>query len=134
MASQTQNANQTSFFGGKESKPRTIGSSTINLEMGKDKPQKRKQETIQRFDTQGTAQKKEEAGLALKPSEASHDIYTQLGDSKTKGVKSPKGSQKGRFKKKEFIDHRNEVVRQHEDNLRKAQTIERMVGKEALPA
>lgn len=132
-------ANQTSMFGGPHSKARTVASSTINLELGRKQAPKKKVESIQRFDTQGQAQKKEEA--APMPSTKysdQHDIYNKEGDksfSTVKGqIQKNTGGQKGRFRKKEFVDHRNELVKQHEDNLKKAQSVFQTLAKEALPA
>jgi hypothetical protein len=111
---------QTSILGGGRDR-RTTGSSVTNLDMPRNVQPKKRVETIQRFD-----------GPDKKGDEHPTKTVVRIKD-KTEVFEIPasepsrKMSGKGRFRKKEHVDHRNDLLKQHEENLRKATSILNLV-------
>jgi hypothetical protein len=119
---------QTSFMGGGRDK-KTTGSSVTNLDMQRQTGPKKKLETIQYFDTAEKKTEEQPARSVVRIKEKT-EVFNVPADEPSR-----KSSSRGRFRKKEYVDHRNDLVKQHEENLRKANSILSLVQtKEALPA
>lgn len=101
--------------GGRDRK--TTTSSLTNLDMPRNAMPKKRVETIQRFDV---PHKKNE--------EPSTKNFVRIKE-KTEVFEIPskesnrKSGSKGRFRKKEHVDNRNDLLKQHEENMRKASSI-----------
>lgn len=91
---------------------------------------KKKTETIQFFDN---AQKKteEQSTKQVVRIKEKTEVFTVPADEPSRRSTSTRG----RFRRKEHVDHRNDLLKQHEENIRRANSIMSLVQpKEAVPA
>lgn len=117
-------------------RPLTVGSSRTNLDMGKQNNQpKKKVETLIRFDVPQTDKRNEEPSSTVVRIKEEPQVFNIPNKDDEKSFVSGKGvsGAKGRFKKKEFVDLRNDTVKQHEDSLKTALRIQQLTGVAVVP-
>lgn len=112
----------------------TAASSRTNLDLGKpNNLPKKRVETLVRFDVPGADKKQDEPSstvVRIKEEPTVFAIPTKEEERST-GTRGVGGG--GRFKKKEFVDLRNDVVRAHEGSLKTALAIQALTGTSVLP-
>lgn len=100
----------------------TVISAAVTLDTVRNLPRNtKKAETIHRFDA--GEKRKEEVKQPTSRQKEREPVEIEMPSEKGK-----KGS--GRFKKKEFVDQRNELMKNHAENLSRAQLVREKAGLE----
>lgn len=109
---------QTSIMGGPGGKDRrTTASSLTNLDMPRNTQPKKVVECIKRFDVPEKKGDEQPAKSVVRIKDKTEVFEIPSNEP------SRKSAGKGRFRKKEHVDHRNELLKQHDENLRRATSI-----------
>ena len=101
-----------------------------NLDMPRNTALKKKAETIQFFDNAEKKTEEQPTKSVVRIKDKTEVFNVPADEPSRRSMLS-----KGRFRRREHVDHKNDLVKQHEENMRRANSIMSLVQpKEAVPA